>query len=68
MLFSVQIKNKGMINMAVYVWLKCIKKMVVFNSMQEYHESESYETDMRNEYNTQLHDVMVERNTKLWKE
>ena len=54
--------------MVVYVWLKCIKRMTKFDSMQEYHESEAYETDMRNEYNAQLHIVMVETNTKLWKE
>ena len=65
MLFSVQIKNKGMINMVVYVWLNSIKRMIQFESMQEYQESTAYEIDTKAGIENQR--TMVERNTKLWK-
>jgi len=64
--FSVQIKNKGMINMVVYVWLNSIKRMIQFESMQEYHESRAYEVAITKDSESQI--VMVDRNTKLWKE
>lgn len=52
--------------MVVYVWLNSIKRMIQFESMQEYHESTAYEIDTRNGIDNQR--TMVERTTKLWKE
>jgi hypothetical protein len=51
--------------MVVYVWLNSIKRMIQFESMQEYQESTAYEFDMQNKCNDQK--TMVEKNTKLWK-
>ena len=47
--------------MAVYVWLKNTKKMIRFESIQEYHESVHYNHFKGSE------NVMIEENTKLWK-
>jgi hypothetical protein len=52
--------------MVVYVWLNSIKRMIQFESLQEYQESTAYEIDTRNGIDNQR--TMVERNTKLWKE
>jgi hypothetical protein len=51
--------------MVVYVWLSGIKKMIKYESMQEYHESLAYEVDVTKDSEYQI--TMVERNTKLWR-
>lgn len=51
--------------MAVYVWLACIQKMQIFESMQEYHESHAYDAIVHG--NMGYHYLMVDRNTPLWK-
>ena len=51
--------------MVVYVWLNLIKRMIQFESMEEYQESEAYEIDTTDGIENQR--TMVEKNTKLWK-
>jgi len=51
--------------MSVYKWLPHINVMLSWPSMQDYHESMVYEDDKK--YGG-IGAVMVERDTKLWKE
>jgi hypothetical protein len=52
--------------MVVYVWLNSIKRMIQFESLQEYQESTAYEIDTRL-YGMEIQRTMVERTTKLWR-
>jgi hypothetical protein len=51
--------------MVVYKWLPTIKVMLSWGSMQEYTESMVYEHDKAL---GDMGHVMVEKDTKLWKE
>jgi len=51
--------------MAVYVWLKYIKHMLKFDSMEEYNDSVGYREQLKGECNSEI--IMVELNTRLWK-
>ena len=52
--------------MVVFVWLAAIKKMIQYESMQEYQESLAYEYDMQSNNKDQR--TMIGQDTKIWKE
>jgi len=51
--------------MTIYIWLSYIKRMISFDSYQEYHESPAYNQNVKE---NSAYEVRVEDNTKLWRD